>query len=297
MSQSLRPPTPSIDDALTAALRERARPRPGDDALREQVLDATATLRQVRSFGPFSPVEARSRRPLVLVGLAAMLVVALFGVALAGALLHRPAPPLPGNGMIIVLANTQYGSLHTVDPVTAKSGSVLDVFGAMPVDADDPIWSPDGRSIVGSSVDGVRIYTGAGRSPAIGDCSPDRCGLAWSPDGAWIAIASPHAVELVRPDGTARRPAIAPDHRLQYAAPAFSPDSRRLAIVESDGIAVERLRDCRPRQRATHIARRRRNGTRSVSSIPSGSRTAARSTTWRRWRMPRRHRGHRAHRP
>src|SRR4029077_8262745 len=101
------------------------------------------------------------------------------------------------------------------------------VFGAMPVDAHDPTWSPDGRSIVASSVDGVRIYAGAGRSPVLGDCSPEPCDLAWSPDGAWIAIAGPHDVQLVRPDGTERRSLVDRDGTAWVSSPALRPGRPR----------------------------------------------------------------------
>jgi Tol biopolymer transport system component len=108
-----------------------------------------------------------------------------------------------------------------------------------------PVWSPDGTRLVLGMGDGgydrVAVAASDGSGAAfIGENPAD--GLAfpsWSPDGAWIAVASyppagaPRTVQLIRPDGSGQHPIVtATDDETVIQDLRWAPDgSGRLAYV------------------------------------------------------------------
>lgn len=99
----------------------------------------------------------------------------------------------------------------------------------------DWAWSPDGRAVAISAVDGLRIVDGASatvatyRSTIIGVSG--YVGLDWSPDGRWILFLpwypGKNEVDRVAADGTHGK-------RLSLGwSPAWSPDSSRIVFLHS----------------------------------------------------------------
>jgi TolB protein len=104
-----------------------------------------------------------------------------------------------------------------------------------------PSWSPDGTELVFQRGTPAHLWIiGAdGGTPRRVTNSPDaEVDPSWSPDGSWIAFqlrrpGTPLSeIWLVRPDGSGK-------HRLtdieRAAQPAWSPDSRRIAVATTAG--------------------------------------------------------------
>ncbi|TML74629.1 MAG: hypothetical protein E6G11_00345 [Actinobacteria bacterium] len=70
-------------------------------------------------------------------------------------------------------------------------------------------FSPDGKRVVYSMEKGG-IYTASIDGRTRRSLSPDGFNPRWSPDGSWIAFQSGTEIELVHPDGSGRRPLLAP---------------------------------------------------------------------------------------
>jgi hypothetical protein len=101
-------------------------------------------------------------------------------------------------------------------------------------------WSPDGHFLAFGGQSGIVVADPEGGDRTEITRGPDYA-AAWSPDGAWIAFRrGPYPLSelwIVRPDGTGARRLLGGLHN--HALPAWSPDSRELAVPASDGISID----------------------------------------------------------
>ena len=108
-----------------------------------------------------------------------------------------------------------------------------------------PTWSPDGSSVlyVRAGVLYVR-REGADRAIAL-----DAVGAAWSPDGRWIALTKVFGeqIDVIKPDGTARRRLTDVRRGPFGPALAWSPRGRYVAFADLAGIHVVEVATGRPR--------------------------------------------------
>ena len=117
----------------------------------------------------------------------------------------------------------------------------------------EPTFSPDGRSIAflrpDSYGDGdMLVVRRRGRERVVTHEVSGR--PAWSPDGRWIAVIAARSltIELVRPSSGAHK-VVVNDCGCALTGGAWSPDSRRLAYVNGEGIYVVERSGRRWRQR------------------------------------------------
>lgn len=97
-------------------------------------------------------------------------------------------------------------------------------------------WSPDGRWVAFASPAGVRIVdTRTGGRRTV-------IGIggypAWSPDGSKIAFASEHSLYTIRPDGSGLTRVASTDDLVGVANPTWSPDGTRLAFDTGEATYV-----------------------------------------------------------
>jgi Tol biopolymer transport system component len=274
-----------LTDELIEAAFERRADRVAPDGLRDGILSQTAATRQRRAWHPrlTGPWSMPSARPA---WVAIAVLVALVGLAIALALVgRRPTSPFRTGLLAYVSGGDVYlarpdGSnaevvLHQDGAVfltvawspeggrlaiDGESGAVLvdSATGtATFIGGTNPVWSPDGRQLAvldlspgGAAADGahLRIVDAATDTtirtvpfPAIG-------GLAWSPNGRWIAatggtngsesnslvridVATGDVTELDGPSGLL-------DSERQ---PAWSPDSSHIAFIRW---GLEKLAGC-----------------------------------------------------
>lgn len=182
----------------------------------------------------------RPQRRAVVVGLAALVLLAsLLAVVIGSQLITRP-PGLPGNGVIVVPVQ---GTLLVVDPATGEtvsSGDQLGVGGLTSLGSgvfgeyNSVHWSPDGRSLAGFNRGDLKIVdveSGRVRTMAkLQGCllGFGRCDVAYSPDGRWMAVTDGTRLNLVDT-------ATGGGYKLRTlgdaaGSPAWSPDSRQIAV-------------------------------------------------------------------
>jgi Tol biopolymer transport system component len=97
-----------------------------------------------------------------------------------------------------------------------------------------PAWSPDGTRIAfvsnrdGSAFGNVYVANADGSNPVrVSNDELGKSGVAWSPNGKWIAYQAYAYIDEVSPDGAQHRRLTA----YGGAQPAFSPSGRRIAYA------------------------------------------------------------------
>ncbi len=124
-------------------------------------------------------------------------------------------------------------TVWTVDDGAEVSSLTLDD------DAERVALSPDGAQVGVSGGGPVEVYDVAAgdRLATVADDSPDGSGLAWSPDGRWLAAPAADGTPTVWETGSYTEVDRLAGARLDEAA--FSPDSRQVALT--GGVTTVRL--------------------------------------------------------
>lgn len=96
-------------------------------------------------------------------------------------------------------------------------------------------WSPDGAAVaVGGHDHTVRLYDRAGAAGPAVAAAGWVAALAWSPDGSLLGIGSARSLLLVRPDGEVVQ--RFDDVTSTVTAVAWSPDGKRVGITSYGGV-------------------------------------------------------------
>jgi Tol biopolymer transport system component len=162
------------------------------------------------------------------------------------------APALSPDGSRVAFSWAGEGATNPELVVLPIGSQVRQVLTHDPGLEEWPVWSPDGRRIAfircGAGTCGIyAIAASGGPEQKLRDLAPDRYyGLAWSPDGRFLAYAErpsparPFALFLLSIDGlTARRLTAPADGNVGDLRFAFSPDGRTLGVIRlTDNIAV-----------------------------------------------------------
>jgi len=256
---------PELDSLILAMLAKNPEARPCAREVAQRleggVPTAPAQSAPVEP-APKTPIARRSpSRPIV--GAAAVLVAAVVG-AVAWYSTHAPSPSA-SPAQIIPLTSypgEQYRASFSPDGKQVaflwkkENESFSDVYVQMvgpepplrltndPADKLTPVWSLDGRYIAflrrsGPGNEICEIPALGGPERKLGRTSVNGRGLAWSPEGKWLAfVDSPPAdlsisiFLLSTQSGERRRLTLPPRLAADYE-PAFSPDGRNVAFLRS----------------------------------------------------------------
>ncbi len=125
-----------------------------------------------------------------------------------------------------------------------QSGNIAHVTSNLEFDDIDVhfAWAPDGQQVIfaarstskSGQLQGHDLYVidvGNGRLRQVTQGSTNDLMPAWSLDGEWIAYHRDCALWLIHPDGSAAQRLIAYTAGLCVVAPAWSPDSQKLAFL------------------------------------------------------------------
>jgi Tol biopolymer transport system component len=155
-------------------------------------------------------------------------------------------PALSPDGTRVAFAwNGGSGEAMSIYVQLVDSGAPLRLTSVGGVEDRVPAWSADGTRVAFTRTAGgaCRIFVVpalGGAERTLGPCGdPDYRRLAWSPDGAWIALAGRDAssalrIELLSPDSLERRPLTRPPAGiLGDSSPAFSPDGGTVVFTRN----------------------------------------------------------------
>jgi Tol biopolymer transport system component len=224
------------DDQLAAALRAhlpasaRLEMR---DAIRARA-EATPQQRAMPSIlGRLFDADPIARRQALLIAAAALLAIAVSGIAVAGALRLWQRTDVPSGGLGF-LAIVRQGDLYLAN--SDGTGAVL----AAHVDGSqlsDPRWSPDGRWVALQTPEPAVLLLDAStlevRRLASGFLG------AWSPDAHSVAVATPSGdIDIVAIESAASRVLTHVWNETLEGRPtmAWSPDSRWLTADGPSGL-------------------------------------------------------------
>jgi WD40 repeat protein len=164
----------------------------------------------------------------------------------------------PDSRHLLILSAGLSQRLVVLDTTTGKFVSVVTLpespwppVGGPPAVLFDAAWSPRGDRIAYSAPSGISVVSAAGNSAArhLADAGPAQ--LAWSPDGAQLAIAEGGRLRVIAPDSHGRESqsfavtATPPPAGAGMSARnvAWSPDGERIALAASAGIETFDLHD------------------------------------------------------
>jgi dipeptidyl aminopeptidase/acylaminoacyl peptidase len=197
-ADSALPRTPDyVDDVIGATSRERQRPA-----------WAVRLTSWLPSSGTVRFADLRGPRPLRMVVLLGLLAAMLAALALSVGSPKRTLPPPTGPAGNGLIAYGHQGDILTLDLATRETTSLVDG----PERDREPRYSLDGSRIAFlRKVEGgerVVIVSDGGGDEVVSTGEPfvelDIDTLAWSPDGAWIAVGAMtrtgQAIFLVDPD-------------------------------------------------------------------------------------------------
>ena len=224
-----------FEDALELAMRSYA--AEGLRSFDPEAIGAQAVAHGAQSWWKGQGPTPLFAMPVLRLALLVVLLAAAVGaLAVVGAHLLTPTPPIPGD-----LAVGSRGHIAIVDP-SSKFTRVLTPLGA----SDNfPVWSPDGTRIAFSQTTGrgqLQVMDADGGNlhalvPGMTSAEP----VAWSPDGERLAFdgygypggAGP-GLYVVRPDGTDLTMLVPDDKGSGISRIAWSPDGSLIAFAAID---------------------------------------------------------------
>jgi WD40-like Beta Propeller Repeat len=216
--------------------------------------DAAAELRDTASadvdvdvvLGWLEPASRRRSRVRTVGISGAVLVLAVAGwlggrVGFVAEPAGRPMPSpsvalYHGNGPIDVITGAfdppPGGVDNEVVAVSTSTGKSTQTIGPGYIAAIS--WSPDGTQLAYIAARGVFVLTPAtGVTRFLGACACSKIpvsGVAWSPNGRYIAVANLDQLQLWSPDGGRTKTIVTLPSGYAFS-PSWSPDSNRLVFV------------------------------------------------------------------
>ena len=227
-----------LASALRVAIEGRPATVEAPAAPRAATRDGRGSTPDLRE-DPTERVAARRRaRP----ALAAVALVVLGGLAIAGALLLRGEPARPVPSPEIAFASDREGDLRLF--VVDASGGEPRPLGSPAQVGGAPAWSPDGRRVAFERQDGagdaeIWIMDADGTDArALTDNDVDDRAPAWSPDGERLAVQRSGGsffegdaeIWVVEVGGGERQ---LTDNGENDLAPTWSPDGERIAFAHA----------------------------------------------------------------